>query len=148
MPADSTDTQTPGTRAPRRRRRRVPAPVAAGAVGVLVALLAQALITGGEFACNAIRGTSACDSAGFAMLAVIAVVAAYAGRRLMRTLQVPEAGVASVLGLALLAIAMLTVLMPILFSPWIWVGLPGVAALVYAFAAWAAKTLAHLGQDG
>jgi hypothetical protein len=147
MPVDnSTAAQTPHRRAARRRSRRLPTPVAAGAVGVLVGLLAQTLITGGEYACNAIRGTSACDSAGFAMLAVVAAVAVYVGRFLLRTLRVPEAGVASVLGLALLAIAMLTVLMPILYSPWIWVGLPAVAAVVYAFAAWAADTLTRMGH--
>jgi hypothetical protein len=41
----------------------------------------------------------------------------------------------------------LTVLLDELFSPWMWVVFPLVAAVVYAFSAWAATTLSELGKS-
>jgi hypothetical protein len=155
---DSTDEQTPGRRQPGRRRvmgrrvvgrrsPRIPAPLAAAAVGVLVAVLARVLILAGEAGCEALRGTSSCGSAGGFMLLLIAVLMLYAGTRLLRTLAVPDPGVTSALGLALLGIAMLTVLLDSIFSPWMWVVLPLVAAVLYSFAAWAAATLSEMGSS-
>jgi hypothetical protein len=124
----------------------MPHPVAAAAVGVLVAVMARVLIFGGEQACDAIRGTSSCGGAGGFMLLVIAALMIYVGMRLLRFLTVPEPGVTSMLGVALLAIAVLTVLLEQIFSPWMWIVLPALAAVVYAFAAWAAARLAELGS--
>jgi hypothetical protein len=141
----------PGRRARRRvlRRRdsRLPYPVAAGAVGLLVAVMARVLIFGGERACDIVRGTSTCGSMGGFLLLLIAAVMIYAGTRLLRFLAVPEPGITSVLGTALLAIAVLTVLLEEIFSLWMWVALPVVAAVVYAFSAWAAATLSELGKS-
>jgi hypothetical protein len=79
------------------------------------------------------------------MLLVIAALMVFVGTRLLRLLAVPQAGTASVLGVALLAIALLTVLLDQVFSPWMWVVLPLLAAVLYAFAAWAAVRLAEVG---
>ncbi|MDQ4007276.1 MAG: hypothetical protein M3211_04175 [Actinomycetota bacterium] len=155
---DSTDEQTSGRGQPGggravdrrvvgRRSPRIPAPLAAAAVGVLVAVLARVLILAGEVGCEALRGTSSCGGAGGFMLMLIAVLMLYAGTRLLRTLVVPDPGVTSALGLALLGIAMLTVLLDSIFSPWMWVVLPLVAAALYAFAAWAAATLSEMGSS-
>jgi hypothetical protein len=141
-----------GSERPRRRRvigrrdPRLPSPVAAAAVGLLVAVLARVLIFGGERACDAVRGTSTCGSAGGFMLLAIAGLMVYAGTRLLRLLSVPEAAITSVLGVALLAILLLTVLVEQLFSVWMWVVLPAVAGAVYAFAAWAAARLSEVGN--
>jgi hypothetical protein len=143
----------PGRRIQRRRRvirrrdPRLPYPVAAGAVGLVVAVMARGLVFGGERACDLVRGTSTCGSLGGFLLALIAAAMLYVGTRLLRFLAVPEPGITSVLGTALLAIAVLTVLLDEIFSAWMWVVLPVVAALVYAFAAWASTTLSELGKS-
>jgi hypothetical protein len=131
----------------RRRDPRLPYPVAAAAVGLLVAVMARVLIFGGERACDAIRGTSTCGAAGGFLLLVIAAAMIYVGTRMLRFLAVPEPGITSVLGTALLAVAMLTVLLDEIFSVWMWVVLPVVAGLVYAFSAWAATTLSEMGKS-
>ncbi|HEX2177620.1 MAG TPA: hypothetical protein VHG70_17075 [Nocardioidaceae bacterium] len=153
MSADETASEPARDRRVRGRRRvvgrrdpRMPYPVAAAAVGVLVAVMARGLIFGGEQACDTIRGTSSCGSAGGFMLLVIAALMIYVGMLLLRFLTVPEPGVTSMLGVALLAIAVLTVLLEHIFSPWMWIVLPALAAVVYAFAAWAAAKLAELGS--
>ena len=139
-------------RAPRRRavigRRdpRLPYPVAAAAVGLLVAVLARVLIFGGEQACDAIRGTTSCGTAGGFMLLAIIALMIYAGTRLLRLLAVPEPGITSLLGVALLAVVVLAVLVDVIFSSWMWIVLPLVAAALYAFAAWAATRLAEMGD--
>jgi hypothetical protein len=129
-----------------RRDRRLPYPLAAAAVGLLIAVLARVLIFGGEQACNAIRGTTSCGTAGGFMLLVIAGLMIYAGTRLLRLLAVPEPGITSILGVALLAIVILAVLLDVIFSVWMWIALPLVAAAVYAFAAWATATLSEMGN--
>ena len=125
----------------------MPYPLAAAAVGLLVAVGARVLVFGGERACDLIRGTASCGTAGGFMLLVIAVLMVFVGTRLLRVLAVPQAGTASVLGVALLAIALLTVLLDHVFSPWMWVVLPLLAAVLYAFAAWSAVRLAEVGSS-
>jgi hypothetical protein len=158
MSADDANSEQVRDRRTRKRRRlggrpvvgrrdsRLPYPLIAAAVGLLVAVLARLLILGGEQVCNAIRGTTSCGSAGGFMLLVIAGLMVYAGMRLLRLLAVPEPGITSVLGVALLAIVLLGVLIDVVFSAWMWVVLPLVAAAVYAFAAWAAARLSALGH--
>jgi hypothetical protein len=128
-----------------RRDPRLPYPVAAAAVGLLIAVLARVLIFGGEQACNAIRGTTSCGTAGGFMLLVIVALMVYAGTRLLRLLTVPEPGITSLLGVALLAIVVLGVLVDVIFSAWMWIVLPLLAAALYAFAAWAAARLSEMG---
>jgi hypothetical protein len=154
----SDDTAAQPRRGPRSRKRtradrrvvgphnpKLPYPIAAAVVGLLVAVLTQVLVVGGGQACEVVRGTSSCGSAGGFMLLVIGVLAVLAGTRLLRTLAVPEPAVTSVLGVALLAIAVLAVLIDVIFSVWMWVVLPLLAAVVYAFSSWAATRLAAAG---
>jgi len=129
-----------------RRDRRLPYPLAAAAVGLLVAVGARVLVFGGERACDLIRGTASCGTAGAFMLLVIAGLMVFVGTRLLRALAVPQAGTTSMLGVALLAIVLLTVLLDQVFSLWMWVVLPLLAAALYAFAAWAAVRLAEAGS--
>jgi hypothetical protein len=128
-----------------RRAPRLPYPVAAAAVGLLIAALARVLIFGGEEVCDAIRGTTSCGTAGGFMLLLIIAVMVYAGMRLLRVLAVPEPGITSLLGVALLAIVVLGVLVDVIFSAWMWIVLPLVAAALYAFAAWTATRLSEMG---
>jgi hypothetical protein len=130
---------------PAGRARPVPSPVAAAAVGLLVAVLARVLVLAGERVCDVVRGTASCGGTGGFMLLVIAGVMIWLGTRLLRMLGVPHPGVTSLLGVALLAIALLTVLLDHVFSLWMWVVLPLLAAVLYAFAAWAATRLAAAG---
>jgi peptidoglycan/LPS O-acetylase OafA/YrhL len=129
------------------RDSRMPYPLAAAAVGLLVAVLARVLIVGGEQACDAIRGTTSCGTAGGFMLLAIGALMIYAGMRLLRLLAVPEPGITSILGVALLTIVILAVLLDVIFSVWMWIVLPLVAAAVYAFAAWATARLSELGHS-
>jgi hypothetical protein len=148
VPRDSSAERVSGRRrVVRRRDPRVPYPVAAAAVGLLVAILARVLVLGGERACDVIRGTSTCGTTGGFLLLVIAAAMIYVGSRLLRFLAVPEPGLTSVLGTSLVAIAVLTVLLDEIFSTWMWVVLPVVAALLYAFSAWAATRLSEMGQS-
>lgn len=128
------------------RNPRLPYLLTAAAVGLLVAVLAQVLVIGGEQACEVVRGTSSCGSAGGFMLLAIGVLMILAGARLLRTLAVPEPVITSVLGVALVTIVVLGVLLDVIFSAWMWVVLPLVAAVAYAFSAWAAKRLAAAGS--
>jgi len=128
------------------RSRRLPYPLAAAAVGLLVAVLAQVLVLGGQQACEVVRGTSSCGSAGGFMLLVIGVLMILAGARLLRTLAVPEPVITSVLGVALLTIVVLAVLIDVILSVWMWVALPVLAAVAYAFSAWAATRLSAAGS--
>jgi hypothetical protein len=130
-----------------RRSSRVPSPLSAAAVGILAAIVAQVLIAGGEGVCEAVRGTSSCGGTGAVMLVAIAVLVVIGSARLMRTMAVPEPATTSVLGMALLSILMLTALLDYLFSTWMWVVLPAVAAVVYAVAAWTAVRLADAGHS-
>jgi hypothetical protein len=59
---------------------------------------------------------------------------------------VPEPVITSVLGVALLTIVVLAVLIDVIFSVWMWVVLPLVGAVAYAFSAWAAKRLSTAGS--
>jgi len=153
MSSDETAAPT-GRRAHRRRSGRVagprsarlPYPLAAAAVGLLVAVLAQLLVLGGGQACEVVRGTSSCGSAGGFMLLLIGALMILAGVRLLRTLAVPEPVITSVLGVALLTIVVLAVLVDVIFSVWMWVVLPVLAALAYAFSAWAATRLSAAGS--
>jgi hypothetical protein len=156
MSSDETAAPTGrGRRAQRRRssRRRVgprsarlPYPLAAAAVGLLVAVLTLVLVLGGGQACEVVRGTSSCGSAGGFMLLVIGVLMILAGARLLRTLAVPEPVITSVLGVALLTIVVLAVLIDVIFSVWMWVVLPVLAAAAFAFSAWAATRLSAAGS--
>jgi len=128
------------------RSPKLPAPWAAAVVGLLVAVLTQVLVLGGGAACEVVRGTSSCGSAGGFMLLAIGALAILAGTRLLRTLAVPEPVVTSVLGVALMAIVVLAVLIDVIFSVWMWVVLPVLAAAVYAFSAWAAERLSAAGH--
>jgi hypothetical protein len=128
------------------RNPRLPYVLTAAAVGLLVAVLAQVLVIGGQQACEVVRGTSSCGSAGGFMLIVIGVLMILAGARLLRTLAVPEPVITSVLGVALLTIVVLAVLIDVIFSVWMWVVLPLVGAVAYAFSAWAAKRLSAAGS--
>ncbi|MGH3356681.1 MAG: hypothetical protein ACRDOJ_12350 [Nocardioidaceae bacterium] len=141
---DSTHEQT-GRRRTARTNRQLPYPVAAGAVGLLLAVLARVLIFAGERGCDAVRGTATCGTAGGFMLLVIVGLMIYLGIRLLRLLQVPEPGVTSALGVSLLAIVILTVLLDSIFSAWMWLVLPLVAAVVYAVSAWTATKLSETG---
>jgi hypothetical protein len=128
------------------RSSRLPYVLTAAAVGLLVAVLAQVLVIGGQQACEVVRGTSSCGAAGGFMLIVIGVLMILAGARLLRTLAVPEPVITSVLGVALLTIVVLAVLIDVIFSVWMWVVLPLVGAVAYAFSAWAAKHLSAAGS--
>jgi hypothetical protein len=129
------------------RSARLPYPLAAAAVGLLVAVLTQVLVFGGGQACEVVRGTSSCGSAGGGfMLLAIGVLMVLAGARLLRTLAVPEPVITSVLGVALLTILVLAVLIDVIFSVWMWVVLPVLAAVAFAFSAWAATRLSAAGS--
>ena len=156
MSSDETAAQPGQERRPRKRRLssrrvvgprnpRLPYPLTAAAVGLLVAVLAQVLVLGGEQACEVVRGTSSCGSAGGFMLLAIGLLMIFAGARLLRALAVPEPVITSVLGVALVTIVVLAVLIDVIFSVWMWVVLPLLAAAAYAFSAWAAKRLAATG---
>jgi peptidoglycan/LPS O-acetylase OafA/YrhL len=124
----------------------MPYPIAAAAVGILVAVFARVLVFAGEQACDAVRGTTSCGSAGGFMLLAIGALVVFLGTRMLRVLRVPDPGISSLLGASLLGIVILGVLIDDIFSPWMWVVLPVVSAVIYAFAAWAATALSEAGK--
>jgi hypothetical protein len=157
MSSDETATQPGQERRERKRLRssrrvvgprnpRLPYLLTAAAVGLLMAVLAQLLVIGGQQACEVVRGTSSCGSAGGFMLLAIGLLLVLAGTRLLRALAVPDPVITSVLGVALVTIVVLAVLIDVIFSIWMWVVLPLVAAVAYGFSAWAAKRMAAAGS--
>lgn len=110
----------------------VPGLVAAVLTGLVVGLGAVALTSGGMEACEAVRGTSACGRGpGFALLLAITGVLVALGSVALRALRHPGPLGTSLLGVGLLAVAVL-VLADHVFETWMAAVVPVLGAAAYA----------------
>jgi len=106
--------------------------VAAILSGLVVGLGAVSLTAGGMQACEAVRGTSACGRGpGFALLLAITGVLVVLGGAVLRALRQPGPLGTSLLGVGLLAVAVL-LLAEHVFETWMAVAVPVLAAAAYA----------------
>ena len=111
-------------------------PVAAAATGLVVGLLMVGLSWGSLRLCEVARGTSSCGQPGFVVLLAILVLLVVAGRLLLRSLGVPDAGSISFLGVGVIAVVTLLFLVGALFEWWIVLVLPAVSVASFALAHW------------
>jgi hypothetical protein len=104
--------------------------------GVLVGVITVGLTWGGFRLCEFARGTSSCGDPGFLLLLVILVAMVLLGSSLLRAWGLPDPGSTSFLGVGLLAVMVLLFLVQTIFSWWMVLVIPGVAAATFALAHW------------
>lgn len=103
---------------------------AIGGLGVLLVWLASR-------GCEAARGTASCgDGPGFLVLLAILAALAYVGGMLLRAFGVPDAGSTSLLAVGVMAVLLLVFFTDAIFSWWMAIVVPLVAALAYALSWW------------
>jgi hypothetical protein len=136
------DTDMPPATSGRRRAvgsRNLPemaATTAAFVVGALVGLLGCVLTYIGLQGCELITGTGSCGGPGLLVLIVILVLMVIAGTIALRALRVPDPGNVSFLGVGMMTVVALLVLIDYLYEPSMFLVVPAITALTYAFARW------------
>ncbi len=125
------------------------ATAAAPAVGLLVGLAGVGLTWATLRGCEALRGTSSCGKGpGLLLLLAIAVVMVLLGTVLLRLLRVPEPGGTSFLGASIVGVVALVALLEVVFSPWMVVVIPLVAAIAFGLAQWVTTRFAEDTEQG
>lgn len=127
---------------PRRRSRRartrpaLPGPLAAALTGLGVGALGAGTTYGGLRGCEALNGTPSCGGPGLGYLVAIAVGMVAVGALLLKALRVGEPVGTSFLAIGILAVVVLAGLTGVIFSVWMFLAIPAVAAASYALAHW------------
>lgn len=137
--------------APRRVRRErpaLPATVAAVLTGLVVGLGGAVLTYGGLQGCELLRGTDSCGGPGLLLLVAILVVMVLAGATLLAWLGVSEPRGTSFLGVGITAVVAMVALLEALFSPWMFVAVPVLAAAAYLLAEWVTTRFVEERDDG
>ena len=112
-------------------------------------LLGAVLTYGGLQGCELVRGTDSCgDGPGGLLLLAILVVMVIAGGGLLAWLRVPDPRSTSFLGVGLTAVVVVVALLEKLFSAWMFVVVPLVAAAAYLLAWWVSSRLVEQLDDG
>lgn len=123
-------------RLPRTRRVTSPQlhPVAgAAATGLLTGLVGVVLTLLTMSGCAALLGTPSCGGGlGFVGLVVVITVTVLAGRAMMRFLSVPDAAAIAFVGVVTVVVLLLLLAPDSLFSVWMWVVAPLLAAATFA----------------
>lgn len=123
-----------------RRALKVPTVTgrAAAALTGLVVGLAGAFATWGVMAgCEAVRGVSSCGGApGFFLLLTVLALMVLLGSLLLRSLGVGDATSTSLLGVGIIAVAVMLVLIDAVFSVWMFAVVPVLGSLAYVLAHW------------
>ena len=131
--------------APRRARRArrtpretpaLPAAVAAVLTGLVVGLGGALLTYGALQGCELLRGTDSCGGPGLLLLVAILVVMVLAGATMLAWLGVSEPRGTSFLGVGITAVVAMVALLETLFSAWMFVAVPVLAAAAYLLAEW------------
>ena len=146
--APAPEPQRPARRKAARTTPRVPGAAGAVAAGLLVGFGGTALTWAGLRGCEALRGTDSCGGPGLWLLVAIVVVMVVVGALLLALLKVPDPHGTSFLGVGITAVVALLVLMDSLFSPWMFLVVPLLAATAYALAHWVTTRFVELPEDG
>ncbi len=126
----------PGTAGERSEPRERWTPPAAGVqavavVGLLTGVLIYGLSLGTLKACEAVRGTSSCGGAGYLYLMAILVAAALVGGWALDRCSIPDPRATALLAVGIVAVVVLLILVPVLFSWTMVLVIPLVATLAF-----------------
>lgn len=89
---------------------------AVAVVGLVAGLMIVGLTTGSLALCEAVRGTPSCGGAGYLFLTAIVVGVALLGGLALAALQVPDPRGTSILAVGVVAVVVLLLLVPVIFS--------------------------------
>ncbi len=126
----------PGTAGERSEPRERWTPPVAGVqavavVGLLVGVLIYGLSLGTLKACEVVRGTSSCGGAGYLFLMAILVAAALVGGWALGRCSIPDPRATALLAVGIVAVVVLLVLVPVLFSWTMVLVIPLLATLAF-----------------
>lgn len=136
----------PGSRPPRFRFPSPPAPLAAAIVGAVSGLLAVLLVLLAERGCDMARGRPSCGGVGLVMLVAIIVACLVLGALLMRLLHVRDPGLVAFFGVSLAVIFIMLFLIDQVFSGWMLLVIPLLAAATFAVSALLTQALENSGE--
>ena len=114
----------------------VPGRVAAVVTGLVVGLFGVAGTALALAGCEAMTGTGSCGGPGFFLLVAILAVMVLLGTGLLRAWKVADAGSTSFLAVGVVTVVVLLVLLDLVFSAWMFLVVPLLAAAAYALAHW------------
>ena len=115
----------------------MPGRAAAALTGVVVGVSGAAATWGAMAGCEAVRGVSTCGGPpGFLILVTILVLMILFGSALLRAMGVPGSGSTSFLAVGILAVVSMLVLLDAIFSAWMFLVVPLLAAAAYLVAHW------------
>lgn len=114
----------------------VPGRVAAVVTGLVVGLFGVAATALALAGCEAMTGTGSCGGPGFFLLVAILAVMVLLGTGLLRAWKVADAGSTSFLAVGVVTVVVLLVLLDLVFSAWMFLVVPLLAAAAYALAHW------------
>ena len=141
----------PRRRAPRRAPRsgpQLPVLLATALVGLVVGLGGALLTYGGLQGCELVRGTESCGGPGLLLLVAIVAVMVLTGGLLLAWLGVSDPRSTSFLGVGITCVVAMVALMETLFSAWMFVAVPVVAAASFLLAGWVTTRLVEQLDDG
>lgn len=131
--ADRAETES----TPRRARPSLPAlpgPTAAAATGAVVGAFGTLMTYLVMAGCEAVRGTSSCGGPGLLLLVAILTLMILLGAAVLKAFSVAEPGSTSFLAVGVIAVIVLLVLLDSVFSGWMFLVVPTLAAASYALA--------------
>lgn len=141
-PAPTAHPRPPSSRAARRTGTgrslpTMPGRAAAALTGVVVGASGAAATWGAMAGCEAVRGVSTCGGPpGFLILVTILVLMILLGSALLRAMAVSGSGSTSFLAVGILAVVAMLVLLDAIFSAWMFLVVPVLAAVAYLVAHW------------
>jgi hypothetical protein len=121
--------------------------LAAAVTGLVVGAVGAALTYLSLRGCEAAKGTESCGGTGVPLLLVILALMVLVGSAVLGAWGVAEARSTSVLGVGVLCVILLVALIEDLFSGWMFLVVPILAALSYAVAHWVTTALVEPQPD-
>jgi hypothetical protein len=115
----------------------LPGRVAAALTGVVTGLVGVGATYAALAGCEAVRGVSSCGGApGFFILVAILVLMVLLGAGLLKAFGVAEATSTSFLGVGIVAVVAMLGLLEVIFSVWMALVVPALAAVAFLLAHW------------
>ena len=114
----------------------IPGQVAAVLTGLVVGAFGTLLTYLAMGGCEWVRGTSTCGDAGFFLLVAILALMILLGTLLLKVCQVSDPGGTSFLAVGVVTVVVLLLLVDVLFSGWMFLVVPVIAAASYLLSRW------------